>query len=63
MNKTVRCQEEVVTDKNSTYKTSLLENATHQCKRKAQYLIKHIELYVCIFHAKGIDKSRLDKLK
>jgi hypothetical protein len=63
MNKTVRCQEEVSSDKSSTYKNLLLEKDTRQCKRRAQYLIKHIELYVCVFHAKGIDKSRLDKLK
>lgn len=71
MKPVIQCQEEVSRDKRS-YKNDKTrpesfphkdEEETHQCKYSAQYLIKHIELYVCKTHASGIDKKQLMKLR
>ena len=72
MKKIIQCQEEVSSNKRSSFKSTTksrpepfasLEDKTHQCKHSAQYVIKHIDLYVCRTHAVGIDKKQLIKLK
>lgn len=61
----IQCQEEVSNNNHSYKRTDKAKSKlaggdkTHQCKHKAKYLIKNIDLHVCRTHSAGVDEDLL----